>query len=47
MPVCLLNCNLSAELLLMMDANDSHYVYVKDFHRFIYNKTAQEEKTFL
>ena len=32
------------DLLLITDENKSHYVYIKDFHRFMYNKTKNENK---
>ena len=39
-------CN-SMDLLLLSDENKSHYVYIKDFNRFIYNKTNKKKKYFL
>ena len=34
-------------LLLISDENKSHYVYIKDFNRFICNKTKNKNKTHL
>ena len=31
-------------LLMMADENKSHYVYIKDFNRFICNKTKNKNK---
>ena len=31
-------------LLMMADENKSHYVYIKDFNRFICNKTNNKNK---
>ena len=33
------------DLLLITDENKSHYVYIKDFNRFMCNKTKHENKT--
>ena len=32
------------DLLLICDANKSHYVYIKDFHRFMFSKTKNKNK---
>ena len=32
----------SMDLLLIANDNESQYVYVKDFNRFMYNKTKQQ-----
>ena len=32
--------------LLMTDENKSHYVYIKDFNRFMCNKTKNENKKY-
>ena len=32
------------DLLLTTDANKSHYVYIKDFNKFLYNKTKCKSK---
>ena len=32
------------DLLLMIDENKSHYVYIKDFDRFIFHKTKNKNK---
>ena len=32
------------DLLLLTDGNKSHYVYIKDFNRFMYNKTKSKSK---
>ena len=32
------------DLLLMIDANNQHYVYVNDFDRFMYYKTKHKKK---
>ena len=31
-------------LLMITDENKSHYVYIKDFNRFMYNKTKNKNK---
>ena len=33
-------------LLLLSDENKSHYVYIKDFNRFICNKTKNKNKKY-
>ena len=32
------------DLLLLTDENKSHYVYIKDFNRFMFNKTKNKNK---
>ena len=32
------------DLLLVIDKNKSHYVYIKDFHRFMFHKTNNKNK---
>ena len=34
------------DLLLITDENKSHYVYIKDFHRFMSNKARYKNNTF-
>ena len=34
----------SMDLLLLIDDDKSHYVYIKDFHRFIFHKTKNKNK---
>ena len=34
----------SKDLLLLIDGNKSHYVYIKDFNRFIFHKTKKTKK---
>ena len=34
------------DLLLIADENKFHYVYIKDFHRFMYNKTKNKNKKY-
>ena len=36
----------SMDLLLLSDENKSHYVYIKDFNRFMYNKTKNKNKKY-
>ena len=36
----------SIDLLLIIDENKSHYVYIKDFDRFIFNKTKNKNKKY-
>ena len=36
----------SMDLLLISDENISHYVYIKDFNRFMCNKTKSKNKFF-
>ena len=32
------------DLLLVIDENKSHYVYIKDFDRFMFHKTKNKNK---
>ena len=34
----------SMDLLLLIDDNKSHYVYIKDFKRFMFRKTKNKNK---
>ena len=34
----------SMDLLLLINNNKSHYVYIKDFNRFMFHKTKNENK---
>ena len=34
----------SMDLLLLINNNKSHYVYIKDFHRFMFHKTKNKNK---
>ena len=34
------------DLLLVIDKNKSHYVYIKDFDRFMFHKTKNENKKY-
>ena len=34
------------DLLLVIDENKSHYVYIKDFDRFMFHKTKNENKKY-
>ena len=34
----------SIDLLLVIDKNKSHYVYIKDFHGFMFHKTNNKNK---
>ena len=34
----------SMDLLLLKNDNNSHYVYIKDFHRFVFYKTKSKNK---
>ena len=36
----------SMDLLLIIDENKSHYVYIKDFDRFIFHKTKNKNKKY-
>ena len=36
----------SMDLLLVIDGNKSHYVYVKDFDRFMFHKTENKNKKY-
>ena len=36
----------SMELLLIIDKTKSHYVYIKDFHRFMFRKTKNKSKKY-
>ena len=35
------------DLLLVIDGDKLHYVYIKDFDRFMFQKTKQQKKKFL
>ena len=35
------------DLLLVIDENKSHYVYIKDFNRFMFHKTKNKNKNYL
>ena len=37
----------SMDLLLVIDENKSHHVYIKDFDRFLFHKTKDEKKKIL
>ena len=37
----------SMDLLLLIDDNKSHYVYIKDFNRFMFQKTKNKNKKWL
>ena len=37
-------CEDSVDLLLLIDDDKSHYVYIKDFDRFIFHKTKNKNK---
>ena len=37
----------SMDLLLVIDGNKSHYVYIKDFDRFMFHKTKNKKKILL
>ena len=34
------------DMLLIIDENKSHYVYIKDFDRFMFNKTKNKNKKY-
>ena len=34
------------DLLLVIDGNKSHYVYIKDFDRFMFHKTKNKNKKY-
>ena len=34
----------SMDLLFVIDENKSHYLYIKDFHRFMFHKTKNKNK---
>ena len=34
------------DLLLIIDGDKSHYVYIKDFDRFMFHKTRNKNKTY-
>ena len=34
----------SMDLLLLIDNNKAHYVYIKDFNRFMFHKTKNKNK---
>ena len=36
----------SMDLLLIIDENKSHYVYIKDFDRFMFQKTKNKNKKY-
>ena len=36
----------SMDLLLVIDKNKSHYVYIKDFDRFMFHKTKNKNKKY-
>ena len=36
----------SMDLLVLIDDDKSHYVYIKDFHRFMFHKTKNENKNY-
>ena len=36
----------SMDLLLLIDENKSHYVYIKDFDRFAFHKTKNKTKKY-
>ena len=36
----------SMDLLLVIDQNKLHYVYIKDFDRFIFQQTKNKNKTY-
>ena len=36
----------SMDLLLIIDENESHYVYIKDFDRFMFQKTKNKNKKY-
>ena len=36
----------SMDLLLLIDENKSHYVYIKDFHRFMFYKAKNKNKKY-
>ena len=36
----------SMDLLLVIDENKSHYVYIKDFNRFMFHKTKNKNKKY-
>ena len=40
------NFHNSMDLLLISDENNSHYVYIKDFNRFMCNKTKNKNKKY-
>ena len=37
-------CKDSIDLLLLIDNDKSHYVYIKDFDRFMFHKTKNKNK---
>ena len=39
-------CHNSMDLLLISDGNNSHYVYIKDFKRFMCNTTKNKNKKY-
>ena len=38
------NSKNSIDLLLVIDENKSHYIYIKDFNRFMFHKTKKKTK---
>ena len=39
-------CDNSMDLLLATDGDISHYVYIKDFNRFMFHKTKNKNKKY-
>ena len=39
-------CDNSMNLLIKSDKNKSHYVYIKNFHKFMFNKTKNKSKRY-
>ena len=39
-------CENSIDLLLVTDENKSHYLYIKDFDRFMFHKTKNKNKKY-
>ena len=39
-------CENAMDLLLVTDENKSHYVYIKDFDRFVFHKTKNKKKKY-
>ena len=39
-------CDNSMNLLIKSDKNKSHYVYIKNFHKFKFNKTKNKSKRY-
>ena len=40
------NLKIRFDLLLVIDENKSHYVYIKDFDRFMFHKTKNKNKKY-